>query len=157
MIARRTWEKTSMVDIALAADHEVVLDGLVKLLELEPDFNVAGTASSSGEVAGTCVRTQPDILVVDLDMPGIDVEDIQKSMSGASHPPRIIVVTSDCGGKYAAKMLVNGVSAFALKSTMSEDLPGIIRQVAKGRTYVPEEMRQGVISNMVFYSRSNSK
>lgn len=146
-----------MVDIVLAADHEVVLDGLTRLLEMEPDFNVTGTATSSGEVAGTCVRIQPDILVVDLDMPGIDVEDIQKSMSGAPNPSRIIIVTSDCAGKYAAKLLMNGVSAFALKSTMSEELPEIIRLVARGHTYVPEKMRPGVISNIVSYSRNTGK
>lgn len=145
-----------MISIVLADDHDIVRDGLKMLLELEDDFEIAGTANTGRAALELCREKEPDVIVLDLDMPDMDGMDVTKQLQSESSPVKIIILTMHYSEKYAVRMLLNGVSAFVPKNTPGDELPGIIRQVMSGKTFVPEYMRETVISNMVSQSRKKS-
>ena len=145
-----------MISIVLADDHDIVRDGLKMLLELEEEFEIVGTASTGREALELCRVKNPHVIVLDLDMPDMDGMDVAKQLQSESSPVKIIILTMHCTEKYAVRLLINGVSAFVPKNTPGDELPGIIRQVMTGKTFVPEDMREAVISNMVSQSRKKS-
>lgn len=142
-----------MIRIVLADDHDIVRDGLKLLLELEDDFEIAGTANTGREALELCRSEKPDVIVLDLDMPDMDGMDVTKQLQSESNPVKILILTMHCTEKYAVRLLVNGASAFIPKNTPGDELPGIIRKIMDGETYVPADMREAVISSMVSQSR----
>jgi two-component system response regulator NreC len=128
------------IRIVLADDHSVIRSGLRVLLGEESDFEVVGEAE---DVAGTgrmVEKRKPDVLVLDLQMPGADpVEDVPRLIE--SNPrTRIVVLTMRNDPLTARQMLRAGASGYVLKQAADSQLVEAIRIAARGGSYVNPQL-----------------
>jgi len=125
-----------MPTIVLADDHHVVRQGLKTLLEVEPDFVVIGEAANGLEVADLVDDLKPDVLVVDLIMPGLNGLDIIRQVARRSPQTRTIVLSMHANEAYVSAALRNGASGYVLKGSSAADLVQAVREVAAGQRYL---------------------
>ena len=125
-----------MARIVLADDHTLVRDGLRRVIEAEPDFKVVGEAANAAATIAEVAALRPDILLLDVSMPGgggiAALDEIRK----ASPATRILVLTMHEDPAYLRVALVSGASGFLLKHAAGRELVAAIRAVLQGRTYV---------------------
>ena len=127
------------IRIAIADDHTIFRDGLCKLLSLETDFEVCAQAKDGIEVLEVLRQSEPDILLLDLKMPGLDGIATLQRIQNQKLKTRIIVLTaSDDEGEYVQAMKY-GTSGIVLKQTATELLIKSIRKVYQGEILAGRE------------------
>lgn len=126
-----------MIRIVLAEDQRLMLGALGSLLDLEEDMEVVGKASNGEEAIAMVKKEQPDICIMDIEMPvktGLDAAEILKD-----EPCKIIILTTFARSGYFERARKAGVSGYLLKDSPSEDLAASIRTIMDGRkVYAPE-------------------
>jgi two-component system, NarL family, response regulator NreC len=126
----------AMVNIILAEDHKVVRKGLNALLSSEPDFKVVGEAESGQEALDLVEKLQPDILVLDLVMPGLNGLEVARILGRQPGRTRIVVLSMHNSDVYIYEALRLGALAYILKESPAEELIRGIREAASGRRYL---------------------
>lgn len=122
--------------IVLADDHPVVLSGLRQLIQATDEFNLVGEAMT-GLAALELVHTKvPDVLVLDISMPGLNGIALAKHLAGEGSPVRIVVLTVHEDHSYVSQALEAGVHGYVLKRSLVENLVQAIRAVARNETYL---------------------
>jgi two-component system response regulator NreC len=128
--------ESEQVRIAIADDHAVVRSGLRLLLEAEDGFVVVG---ETGDVAGAtrcCERDRPDVLLLDLAMPGGSSLEAIPQLVERFPDVAIAILTMEEQPAFAREALRRGARAYVLKESAPEDLVRAVRSVAAGRTYL---------------------
>lgn len=125
-----------MTTIMLAEDHQIVREGLRALLAAEPDLAVVAEATEGLGVADTVERVRPDVLVVDLMMPGLGGLDVIAQVSQRVPTTRAIVLSMHTDEAYVLAALRNGAAGYVLKTAGIDDLLSAIRAVASGHVYL---------------------
>lgn len=124
------------IRIVLADDHTIFRDGLRRLLTLEPDLEIVAEAQDGSEVAEILREHNPDILLLDLKMPGLDGISLLQRIHNQKFKTKIIVLTaSDDEGEYVQAMKY-GTSGIVLKQTATELLIKSIRKVHGGEIWL---------------------
>src|ERR671925_447851 len=108
--------------IVLADDHPVVRHGVRSLLQAEADFSVIGEANDGIEAVQVTERLQPDILVVDLMIPGLNGLEITRQVKQRCPGTRVIVLSMHANEPYVLEALKNGASGYVLKDSSGTDL-----------------------------------
>ena len=128
-----------MIRVLVAEDQTMVLGALAALLEIEEDLSVVGRARD-GEDALELARTErPDVVVTDIEMPGMTGLELAAELKGLEPRPRVIIVTTFARPGYLRRALEAGVSGYLLKDAPAEDLAQAVRRVhAGGRAVDPE-------------------
>ena len=124
------------VTLLLADDHQVVRQGLRALLEAEPDFRVVGEASDGLEVPDLVERLKPNVLVVDLMMPGLNGLEVMRQVSRRTPQTRVVILSMHSNEAYVLEALRNGAAGYILKDSSAADLAHAVREVAAGRRYL---------------------
>jgi DNA-binding NarL/FixJ family response regulator len=120
--------------VLVADDHPLILQGLRRTLEACDDIDVVGEARSGTELVGLVERRRPDVVLLDLRMPGLDGVECVKQIKQSS-PEVKAVVLSACDDRPSIESAQRaGASAYVLKSVSSIDIPALLRQVAAGYT-----------------------
>ena len=122
--------------IVLADDHQIVRQGLRRLLEAAAGFAVVGEASDGLEVAGLVQRLRPDVLVLDLMMPGLSGLDVTRQVVKRSPATRVVVLSMYANDAYVFEALRNGALAYVLKDVTGAELVRAILSVLAGRRYL---------------------
>lgn len=126
-----------MIRIVLAEDQRMMLGALGSLLDLEEDMEVAGMASNGQEAIEMVANLNPDICIMDIEMPlksGLDAAEHLKD-----HSCKVIILTTFARSGYFERARKAGVSGYLLKDSPSEDLATSIRSIMAGRRiYAPE-------------------
>lgn len=125
-----------MITIFLADDHQILRQGLRKLLEEQSGFQVVGETGDGLEAVKLVETLHPQILVVDIVMPGLNGLDVIRSVRQRSGNTRIIVLSMHSNEAYVAEALRNGASGYLLKEQSSTELIRAIQEVATGNTYL---------------------
>ncbi len=125
-----------MTTIILADDHQILRQGLRKLLEEEPGFHIIGETGDGIEATQLVERLKPDILVVDMIMPGLNGLDVIRSVRQRSEYTRIIVLSMHANEAYVVEALRQGASGYLLKESSSTELIRAVREVVAGRRYL---------------------
>ncbi len=125
-----------MTTIVLADDHRIVRQGLRALLTAEDNFKVVGEADDGREALELVKRLSPDVLVLDLMMPGLNGLEVARQLHKQSPKVRIVVLSMYDDEGFVLEALANGVSAYVLKDSNSSDLVQAVREVAAGRRYL---------------------
>jgi DNA-binding NarL/FixJ family response regulator len=125
-----------VIRIVVADDHPVFRQGLRRLLEAEPDFQVVGEAGDGAEAIQLVKRLNPEILLLDLAMPHVHGLEALAEMSSASNPVRTIVLTAAIETPQIVEALQLGARGVVLKHSASELLMKGIRAVMAGQYWV---------------------
>ena len=124
------------ITIILADDHLIVRQGLRALLEAETDFNVIGTAGDGLAALDLVRKLNPDVVVLDLMMPGLNGLEVARQLSKQKPDTKIIILSMYDDEGFVLEALSNGVSAYVLKDAGSTDLIQAVREVQAGHRYL---------------------
>ncbi|MFD0268489.1 response regulator [Streptomyces sp. NPDC127106] len=119
--------------IVLADDERMVRTALRVIIDAEPDLEVVGEAASGAEAVSVVRELAPDVVLMDVRMPGIDgIRATEQILATLPEPPRIMVVTTFENDAYVYDALRAGAAGFLLKRADPDELLGAVRLVARG-------------------------
>lgn len=124
------------IRVLLVDDHAIVRDGLRALLKSAPDIQVVGEAANGVEAVDVARRTAPDVVVMDLDMPGGDGETATLELATLEPAPKVLVLTMHAEEERLVPLLKDGARGYLSKDCADQDLIDAIRVVASGEFYV---------------------
>lgn len=128
--------------ILLADDHQIVRTGIRQMLESEANFSVVGEAASGEEALELAASLQPDIVLMDMRMPGIGGLEATSRMERRSPNSRVIALTACADDPYPNLMLKAGARAFVTKDSGMDELVQAVREVRAGRHYICRSIAQ---------------
>lgn len=125
-----------MIRILLVDDHAILRSGLSALLELEEDIEVAGEASTGEEAIERTRALRPDVVIMDIDMPGMGGLEATRQIQALELGTRVLVLTSHSEAEYLLPVLEAGGSGYVQKTKADEDLIAAIRVVARDEVFL---------------------
>ncbi len=131
--------------IALADDHQVVRQGLRVLLEAEPDFSVVGEAGDGLAAIRLVESLNPNILLLDLMMPGLNGQEVIGTVRKRQPRTRTIVLSMHSSEPYVLEALKNGAAGYVLKDASCADLIRAVREVTAGRRFLSPPLSERAI------------
>jgi DNA-binding NarL/FixJ family response regulator len=134
-----------MTRVVVADDQALVRAGLKMVLEAEPDIEVVGEAADGNEVLDVARRSSPDVVLMDIRMPGLDGLEASRRLLAGDAPPKVLVLTTFDEEEYLYEALRAGTSGFLLKVSPPEQLIGAIRTVAAGNALIDPVVTRRVI------------
>lgn len=134
-----------MIRIMLADDHQVVRQGLQALLNSEPDFDVVGETGDGLNVLPLVERLEPNVLVVDLMMPGLGGLEVTRQVSQQVPQTRIIILSMHANEAYVLEALKNGAVGYVLKDSSAAELVKAVRLVVDGQRYLSPPLSERAI------------
>lgn len=128
------------IQVVIADDHAVVRAGLRALIARHRDLSVMGEAATTDELLNEAQRLSPDVVVVDLRMPGGDVFDAIRTLRDKCPNTKVVVFTAYDDASDAARAIRSGAHGYVLKQAPGRDVVEAIRRVRAGRRYVDDSM-----------------
>jgi len=126
--------------ILVADDHPVVREGLVTLINRQPDLQVVAEATNGNEAVEKFLAARPDVAVLDLRMPGKDGVEAVLSILQLDSKARFVILTTYQSEEDVYRAVRAGAQGYVLKSAPSDELIECIRSVAKGRNWIPSSV-----------------
>jgi NarL family two-component system response regulator LiaR len=120
------------IRVVIADDHRVVREGLCYLLGQEPDVEVSGEAGDGTQTVDVVAATRPDVLLLDLYMPGLDGHAVLAALDGAPHRPAVVVLTSATDDEHLVRAMQAGATSYLLKTAPAEHVIAAVRDAAAG-------------------------
>ncbi len=137
------------ISVLIVDDHQVVIDGFMARLELEPDIEVIGTASNGSEAVEIAQHLRPDVILMDISMPvmnGIEATGIIKDELPSS---KILMLTMHDNREYIMRVMQAGAVGYMLKEISAEKMVQAIKTVNQGSTYFCESVTQTLFTQEV--------
>ncbi|MCA3194115.1 MULTISPECIES: response regulator [unclassified Cupriavidus] len=131
-----------MIRVVIADDHAVVRNGLRHILEREDDVEVVGEAAKGSEVPQVLRETTPDVILLDLSMPGRSGLELVRHVRTEYPASRVLVLTMHAEEQYVVRAFRAGAAGYLTKDSAANDLIAALRKVATGGTYVSPEMAE---------------
>jgi DNA-binding NarL/FixJ family response regulator len=122
--------------ILICDDHKIFREGLRALLEKQPDLKVVGGARDGLEAVKLAGELSPDIVIMDISMPGLNGIEATRKIAAGRRPPRIIALSMHNDRKYVTEILKAGARAYLLKDSAFEELMDAIKAVSCGRFFL---------------------
>jgi DNA-binding NarL/FixJ family response regulator len=133
--------------VLLADDHAIVTEGLTRLLR-EHDFDVVGAVGDGIQLIEAAKRLRPDVIVMDLSMPGPSGLDALARLRAERIDSKILVLTMHNDASLATAAIRGGASGFLLKESAGEELSAAIRQALQGHVYLTPVLTRDVMERM---------
>ena len=140
------------IRVLIADDHAVLCEGL-RLYLSDPDLEVIGTASDGEQALKMTVEQEPDVLLLDLRMPGMDGFQALSAIKDTRPETNIIILTAFASNENLTESFRLGASGFLSKSSDPAHIPAAIRVVAAGDAIVDRDLLQGAMRAMSVPSR----
>ena len=121
-----------MIRVLLAEDQAMVRGALTALLKLEPDIDVVGSAADGEEAWRAIQHFKPDVIVTDIEMPGITGLELAQRVQRHELPSKVVIVTTFARAGFLRRALEAGVSGYLLKDAPAEQLADALRKVHRG-------------------------
>ncbi len=135
-----------MIRVLLADDEGMIRSALAALLRLEDDIDVIAECSDGEQAVAEAIRLQPEVCLLDLEMPGLDGVEVAEKLRSAV-AARCIIVTRHARPGVLRRALASGVAGFLPKSRGAGEVAAIIRRVADGARYVDPEIAADALSD----------
>ena len=130
------------VTLLLVDDHPIIRQGLRHLLEGEPEFRVVGEAEDGVEALQLVERLKPNILVVDMMMPGLNGLEVLRQIKKISPTTRSIVLSMQSADAYVIEALKNGAAGYVLKDTGPSELVNAVQEVTLGNQFLSAKLSE---------------
>lgn len=140
----------SAIRVLIAEDHSVVRQGLMALLASAPDVEIAGSAANGAEAVEAYRSLQPDVTLMDLQMPGMGGVEAIERIRGEFPAARVIVLTTFDGDEDIYRAMQAGAKAYLLKGMEVDDLLGAIRAVHAGKARIPGPVAEKLAQRLSF-------
>ena len=143
-----------MIKLVLVEDHEVVRHGLRSLLAAEPDFMIVGEAGDGATGIELVSQLRPDVLVLDLMLPGVPGLDVLREVRQRAPETRVVILSMHANEAYVLGALQAGALAYVLKKSGASELLAAIRSVWSGRRYLSPPLSEVAIQAYIEKSRA---
>lgn len=131
-----------MIEVLVADDHQIVREGLKQILAETSDIVVTGEASNGGEVINRVWKTDYDVILLDISMPGRSGLDILKELKSIKPKLKILFLSMHPEEHYAVRALKSGASGYLTKNRAKDELIEAIRRVSLGGKYVSASLAE---------------
>jgi two-component system, NarL family, response regulator LiaR len=128
------------IRVVIADDHRVVREGLCYLLSQELGLEVVGEAGDGAQTVDVAAATRPDVLLLDLYMPGLDGHAVLAALHGAPHRPAVVVLTSAADDEHLVRAMHAGATSYLLKTASAEHVIAAVRAAAGGTASLSPEL-----------------
>jgi DNA-binding NarL/FixJ family response regulator len=125
----------SPVRVLIADDHAIVRTGIRHVLESEPGFEVVGETASGADTLRLAASLHPDVVVLDISMPGESGLAIVRRLLADDQPPRVLMLSMHHNSEYVLESVRAGAHGYLLKDTAATELRAAIRAVCQGESY----------------------
>ena len=132
--------------ILVVDDHTLFRRGLMALLSLDPQFEVVGDAGDAGQAQRRAAELQPDLILLDNHLPGVNGVDALPALREVAPAARVIMLTVSEDEQDLAAALRNGACGYLLKTTEGDALAHAIRRAMRGESVIAEEMTGKLVS-----------
>jgi DNA-binding NarL/FixJ family response regulator len=133
------------IRVLVADDHALVREGIRALLAGSPDIEVVGEAADGLEAVAECRRLQPDVVLLDIAMPGLGGLEAAPAIRRDCPRSRVVVLSQYDDREYVTRFLKLGVSGYVLKKAVGRDLAGTIRAAHRGGLVLDPEVARGAL------------
>ncbi|GAA1402025.1 response regulator [Catellatospora coxensis] len=141
-----TGAEPGVIRILVADDHRLVRTGFRVILETEDDLTVVGEAADGEQAVALAASTAPDVVLMDVEMPGVDGLEATRRITGAGDGPAVLILTTFDRDDYLFAALQAGASGFLLKNGSPEALIEAVRVLARGDALLAPEITRRVIA-----------
>lgn len=135
------------IRILLADDHVLVREGVRMLIESQPDMEVVAEASEGGEAVRKSIELRPDVVLMDISMPGTNGLEATRLIRQASSGIHILVLTMHGTDDYFFRLLDAGAAGYVLKESASTDLLSAIRAVYRGGVFLSPNVARRLLDD----------
>ncbi len=142
------------VTILIADDHRLFRDGLRTLLEGQKDVSVIAETTDGSETVAAAAELKPDIVLMDVSMPGLNGIEATRRILSASAPPKIIMLSMHSDRRFVLESLKAGAVAYLLKDCAFEELLLAIKAVRGNRMYLSRLISDSVIKDYIAIAKS---
>ncbi len=133
------------IRILLADDHQILLDGLSALLGQEPGFEVIGMARDGNEAVEKALSERPDVLVIDITMPGLNGIDATRQVKTKRPGIKVLCLSAHTEPRFVVAMLKANASGYLLKGASFAELVQAIRHIVADEIYICPEVGAAVV------------
>jgi DNA-binding NarL/FixJ family response regulator len=137
------------IRILIVDDHPVVCAGLTSMLSTQPGFEVMGSAASGEEALAILKRSCPNVMLLDLRMPGMDGIAVLHALKAIESPPAVIVLTSFEKEEDIYRSIRAGAQGYLLKDTSESEMVAAISTVDAGDRYIPRRISARLANRML--------
>jgi DNA-binding NarL/FixJ family response regulator len=123
------------ITVLLAEDHQIVRQGLRKLLEAESDIEVVGEAASGRQAVGLTQKLRPAVVVMDIAMPQLNGLEATRQIRQAVPGTKVLILSAHSDEAYVEQVTALGAAGYLIKQTSAHFLSAAIREVHKGQTF----------------------
>ncbi len=138
----------STVRVLVVDDHPVVRTGLIAMLAAEPDIEVVGEGDSGTEAIRLAEQLSPDVVLMDLRMPGMDGVAATRAIAATGRGPRVVVVTTYDTDSDILRAVEAGATGYLLKDTPRQQMADAVRAAARGETVLAPPVAAKLITRM---------
>lgn len=135
--------------ILLVDDHQIMREGLMSLMAGEPDLEVVGDASDGRQAVQMARRLKPDLVVMDISMPGLSGIEATRKILDELDRVRVLALSMHADPRFVAGALEAGAHGYMIKDCTSQELLECIRTVAGGGTYLSPQVAEVVVKGFV--------
>lgn len=138
------------IRVLIADDHAVLRAGLTMLLNAQPDMEVVGEASNGGEAISKTAELKPDVLLLDISMPGLGGIDVIRQIKAEGLPVAILVLTMHEDEGYFRETLSSGALGYIPKKAADDELISAIRVVNSGQVFLYPSLTKSLVKEIIY-------
>lgn len=143
------------ITLFLADDHTLVREGIAALINKVPDMRVVGQCGDGLRVVQEAIQAQPDVVLLDLSLPGLNGLDVCRTLSRKLKSAAVLVLTMHTDEEFIVRALENGASGYLPKEAAAEQLHEAVRAVARGDLYLGPGVPRTVLERIAAGSRND--
>jgi DNA-binding NarL/FixJ family response regulator len=133
------------ISVLLVDDHALVRDTLTQWLNSAPDISVAGAAATADQAVSIALRLRPDVVVMDIDMPGLVAFDAAKTILASLPETRVLFLSAFSNDRYIEQALAAGAAGFVTKGQPAESVARAIQRVASGDLHFSPDIQARIV------------
>ena len=146
-----------MIKVVIVDDQALIRDGLRWMLELDEGISVVGEAADGGAALDAVQRTRPDLVLMDIRMPGVDGLEATRRLLMRPGGPKVLVLTTYDADEYVIEAMRAGASGFLLKDLRKGQLVRAVHQAAAGDLVIDPSITKRLIENVVDTKRARTE